>query len=82
MSNLVGWVGSILFACCAFPQAVQAYRQGHSEGLSWAFLLMWLFGEVLTIAYVLPKRDWPLLFNYAANLAFLLVILRYKVRPR
>jgi hypothetical protein len=25
--------------------------------------------------------DWPLLFNYAANIVFISVILWYKVRP-
>ena len=80
MSDWIGWAGSILFAACAIPQAWQSWREGHSRGLSWSFLLLWLSGEVLTIAYVLPKLDWPLLFNYGANLACLLVILRYKVR--
>ncbi len=80
--TLLGWLGSILFAICAMPQAFQSWKDGHSQGMSWGFLLMWLGGEVLTIAYVLPKQDWPLLFNYAANLACLLVILRFKVTQR
>ncbi len=43
---------------------------------------MWGVGEVLTLVYVLPKMEIPLLFNYAANIVFLLVITYFKVWPR
>lgn len=82
MLTYIGWLGSVLFAICGIPQAWQCYRQGHSDGLGWSFLLLWFFGEVFTVIYVLPKFDWPLLFNYGVNMACLLVILRYKFRPR
>lgn len=78
----LGWIGSILFAICGLPQAYQSVKDGHSRGLNWFFLLAWLGGEVLTIAYVWPKADLPLLFNYFTNLVFLLVMLRYKVWER
>ena len=80
--ELVGWVGSILFAICAIPQARLCYKQGHSDGLDWIFLLCWLFGEILVTIYVIPKRDWPLLLNYGVNLLCLFVIIRYKLYPR
>lgn len=80
--EVAGWVGAFLFSICAIPQAWQCYRQGHGVGLSWAFLLCWLFGELLTTAYIWPKRDWPLLVNYATNMACLAVIVRYKLWPR
>lgn len=78
----IGWLGSILFAICGLPQAIQSIKDGHSRGLNWFFLLAWFGGEVLTIAYVWPKADWPLLFNYLTNLVFLLIMLRYKVKER
>ena len=78
----IGWAGSILFAACGIPQAYESYTKGHSRGLTWAFLLMWLGGEILTLAYIIPKGDWPLLFNYVNNLICLLIILRYKIKPR
>lgn len=80
--ELIGWIGSILFAACGIPQAYESFKKGHSNGLTWAFLLMWLGGEILTLAYIIPKMDWPLLFNYINNLICLLVILRYKIKPR
>ncbi len=80
--EIVGWIGSILFAICGIPQALQSYKQKHSHGISKAFLMMWLAGELLTMAYIFPKQDYPLLFNYSVNIACLAVICWYKYRPK
>lgn len=80
--ELLGWIGAILFAICGLPQALQSYRDKHSRGLNWAFLLAWFFGEIFTLIYVYPKSDIPLLVNYSVNLVFLIVILWYKIFPR
>lgn len=72
----------MLFALCGLPQAIKSYKDGHSIGLSWGFLVMWLMGEVLTFIYVLPKLDYPLLANYTVNFLFLCVIIKYKLLPR
>lgn len=82
MLEIVGWIGSFLFAICGLPQAMQSVKDGHSRGMNWGFITAWLGGEILTIAYVLPKMDLPLLANYISNLIFLLVILRYKIWER
>ena len=80
--EIIGWIGSFLFAICGLPQAIESYKTGHSRGLTWPFISMWLGGEILTILYVLPKMDLPLLANYFSNLVFLLVIARYKIWER
>ena len=82
MTELIGWLGSILFALCGLPQAFSCYKEGSAKGLSWTFLLMWFFGEILTIIYIFPSKQYPLLFNYMCNLLSLLVILKYKINPR
>jgi uncharacterized protein with PQ loop repeat len=79
--EIIGWIGSILLALCAVPLAWQSFVQKHSDGISNAFLVMWLIGELLTFAYVLPKKDLPLLFNYGLNIACLVVVIRYKINP-
>jgi uncharacterized protein with PQ loop repeat len=79
---MIGWVGSILFAICGLPQAIQSIRDGHSRGLNWGFLVCWTGGEIFTISYVWPKADYPLLANYFANMIFLLIMLRYKIWER
>lgn len=78
----VGWIGSILFAICGLPQAIESYKSGHSRGLNWFFLGAWFGGEILTIIYVWPKADYPLLTNYLMNLVFLIVMLKYKIWER
>jgi uncharacterized protein with PQ loop repeat len=80
--EMIGWIGAICFAVCAAPQAWLCYQQGHADGLSKLLLGLWVTGEACSFIYVLPLGKLPLLFNYAANLALLMVILRYKIFPR
>lgn len=80
--EIIGWIGSILFAISGFPQALQCMKEGHSRGLAWGFLLAWLGGEIFTITYIWPKMDIPLLANYLVNLIFLGIMLRYKIWER
>ena len=77
----IGWIGSILLAFCGLPQAIKCFRTKSSAGIDPGFIMMWLAGELFTLAYVLPKLDWPLLFNYGANILFIGVIVYYKVKP-
>ena len=80
--DFFGWFGAIMFAICGIPQAWESAKTGHSRGLNWGFLITWFLGEVCTIIYVIPKQDWPLIFNYIGNFACLLVIIRYKIWER
>ena len=82
MMEIIGWVGTFCFAVCGMPQAWQCYREGHSRGLSWSFLLLWAGGEVFTITYLWPKQDWVLLTNYLLNSVSLILMLRYKIWER
>jgi uncharacterized protein with PQ loop repeat len=80
--ELIGYIGSIMLAFCGLPQAIESFKTKSSEGLTWGFLALWFFGEILTFAYVLPKMDLPLLINYSANIIFLLIILYFKINPK
>ena len=76
------WIGALLLGFCGLPQAIKCWKEGHAEGLSWGFLLMWAGGEVMTLAYVISKMDMALMFNYIVNTLLIFVILFYKVFPR
>ena len=78
----IGWIGSILLAFCGLPQAIESYKTKNSNGLTWGFILMWLIGEICTFIYIIPKMDLPLLFNYSANILFLIIIIYYKITPK
>ena len=77
-----GWLGSILLAFCGLPQAIESYKTKNSDGLTWGFVLMWFVGEICTFVYIIPKMDLPLLFNYSANIMFLIIIIYYKINPK
>jgi uncharacterized protein with PQ loop repeat len=79
--EILGWLGSICLAICGIPQAWQSFKDKHSHGISWAFLLLWSFGELFALAYVYDKLDIPLLMNYATNMLILGVIIYYKAKP-
>ncbi len=80
--EIMGWLGSICLAICGVPQAVQSYKDKHSEGISNGFLILWSLGEVFALAYVYDKLDLPLLLNYATNIFILAVIIYYKMYPK
>ena len=78
----MGYIGAFLLAFCALPQTYKSYKEGHSEGLSHAFLWMWGIGEVLLLVYVIPAKDYPLILNYGINALLVAIILKYKYFPR
>jgi uncharacterized protein with PQ loop repeat len=84
MLELTGWIGAILFAICALPQAIQSFKDGHSRGINNLFLLFWMLGGIITLVYVLFKHglDLPLITNYVLNIVLISVIMKYKYFPR
>ena len=79
--EILGWLGSICLAVCGMPQAWMSFKDKHSHGISWAFLLLWAFGECFALAYVYNNLDAPLLLNYAINIGIVGIILYYKIKP-
>lgn len=79
--EIIGYIGSLCLAICGFPQCLLSIKQGHSEGISLNFLILWSLGEVFTLIYIIPKMDIPLILNYSLNLVFLAIIWKYKIFP-
>jgi uncharacterized protein with PQ loop repeat len=84
MIEVLGWVGGALLALCGLPQAIKSWKDGHSDGISDSFLWMWFIGEVFLLIYILFKHglDLPLVANYLINLFFIVIIIKYKYKPR
>lgn len=80
----IGWLSSACFMLCALPQVFVSKKQGHSEGVSLLFLLLWLAGEILIVYYVYMMYgwDWPQHTHYLVNIFFISIILKYKIKPR
>lgn len=85
--EIVGWTGGILFALCAVPQAYKCWQQKHAHGISYLLLIMWFFGELLTLIYISGSQTMqlqeklPLILNYGANIISLFVIIYYRLFP-
>lgn len=83
MVDTLGWIGTLLLGICGFPQLIKSYREGHSYGISWLFILAWFFGEVFLLVYIVSESKGMILsLNYALNLVFAGGILYYKLFPR
>ncbi len=92
LHQYIGWIGSFLFATCAVPQAYKTWKSKRADDLSWIFLLFWLFGELLTLTYILID-DWqiktthyPLYMNYIFNTILVIYLVYakkyYKTPPQ
>lgn len=81
MLQIIGWIGSICLALCPIPFAWQSYKEKKSTITKWG-LILWMVGELCTAAYILPKKDYPLLLNYGLNIICLMVVVKYKLYPK
>jgi uncharacterized protein with PQ loop repeat len=91
MFELIGWIGGIFLSICAIPQAIKVYKEKTAKGLSFGMIYLWLWGEMLTVAYILHGNletgvfQWPLLFNYFVNIILVSYLIwakhRYKEKP-
>lgn len=84
ISEALGWIGAIAFSICAIPQAIRCRKQGNGDGISSAFLWIWLIGEI-SMLIAIPMQFgfilW-LMMNYIGNTIALVVIMKYKFFPR
>ncbi len=77
--EIIGWIGAVLLAFCGLPQAWKSIKDGNSDGITWSFMGMWLIGEILTLMYIWPEHQIPLITNYILNIVFSSIILWYKI---
>ena len=82
LTELIGYAGSLLLGLCALPEVYISLTTG-TTGLSWSFLLMWYFGEILLMIYTIIKNKQvkllPLIGNYGLNIVFISIILWVKL---
>lgn len=78
--EIIGWIGTFFFSVCGLPQAIKSWRERSADGISWAFLFMWMAGEILTTIYTAfqPQLLVPLLVNYAFNIVLIGIIMYWK----
>ncbi|MRT93228.1 PQ-loop repeat-containing protein [Ancylomarina sp. 16SWW S1-10-2] len=85
-NEIIGWMGSILFAICGLPQVIHTFKTKKVDDLNELFIWLWFLGEVFTFWYIIIDDinnqiyHIPLYFNYLFNLimVFYLIIAKYK----
>ena len=66
--NVLGTIGAILWSLQLVPQIGKSYRDGKTEGLSSALLLIWFASGIFLGAYALIQRlAIPLLIQYVCS---------------
>lgn len=80
--ELIGWISGIFLGICAMPQAYKTYRTQTAQDISWAFLLLWLGGEITGLAYGVYLSSTPLVFNYVLNSIIIAYILKVKIHEQ
>lgn len=83
MTEIFGWIMTTCFVICGIPQAYKCYNDGHANGISLAFIGIWILGELAGIIYasLLKPFQWPLLINYLFSTVVTVVILNYILYP-
>ncbi len=76
MIDIIGLIGSVCFAVCGIPAAMEAYKAKYCN-YNKIFLSLWLTGELACIIYAIGISKPILLINYGGNLICLLVIIYY-----
>lgn len=81
--EIIGYLGALFLSFCGLPQVVKCFKTRSASGLSWGFLLLWYFGEILTAIYVYHEHglDIPLLINYGFNVILITIMIYYKGNP-
>ena len=78
---ILEWVGSIAFALCGLPLALEALKY-KKVTLPLSFLLTWITGEVSMLLWALLEKQWVILgANYVPNFVCLCIVVYYWKRP-
>jgi len=76
LTELLGWIGSIMLAVCALPAAYSAWKDKRCQ-YDKLFILIWFWGEVVLLGYALLTKQWLLVPNYCVNILSIAIIWRY-----
>ena len=80
----IGFVGCLMFAFCNAPQVVKSYKDKNGSGLSSAFLVMQLLGNIFNFLYIEYTNikngicQYPMYLNYSVALVFVIVLIVIK----
>lgn len=80
--DICGWIGTVSYAIYSIPQAIEALKTGHTEGLSTGMVWLLFFGSVCSLIYILPEFSSHLFYNFSLSVITTSIILKYHFFPR
>ena len=80
MIEVSAWIGNICFVLCGIPQAWKSYKEKHSNGISFSMLMLWFWGNLLSLIYSVYNHQWPLTLGYLSGMANISIITYYKFK--
>lgn len=80
MFELIGLLGSILFAISSVPQVYYTVKTKDTQGITYSFMGLYLTAAFSFTIYALMTRQYVLLPNYVLSFLGMSIIAAYKIR--
>ncbi len=80
MYEVIGLLGSLLFAVCSWPLAYDSFKRRTAAGIQWSFVIIWFLAAVFSAVYAIGVQKYVLLPNYISGGLGILGVLYVKVR--
>ena len=80
MYEVIGLLGSLLFAVCSWPLAYDSFKRRTAAGIQWSFVTIWFLAAVFSAVYAVGVQKYVLLPNYLSGGLGIAVVLYIKIR--
>lgn len=80
MHEMIGLLGSLLFAVCSWPLAYDSFKRRTAVGIKWSFVVIWFLAAVFSAVYAVGVQKYVLLPNYLSGGLGIAVVLYIKIR--
>ena len=71
LSDVLGWIATILFSICFIPQMLKTYRTKTVDGLSFRLLSISFLANIIALWYATLIKQPPLQIKYIIAIIFL-----------
>ena len=82
MTEIVGWMATILSTISIFPQTVKAIKTGSTRDISWLWLILFVLATITWSLYGVIERDGPIIVTNVILLLNAITITSIKIRNR
>jgi MtN3 and saliva related transmembrane protein len=75
MSQILGWIATIMLTTYAIPQIVKIFKRKSVEDISIWMWWLYLIGHLVALVYAIMINQFPLIFKYIVSMAISLVVI-------